>query len=385
MDFSLLDTYFDSLPARGLPTGELVITYGGRLVYRRRVGDAREWPEGAPAPLYWVCSISKITTCVAAMRLVESGRLDLNAPVSDYLPEFAGLLVKGKTANDPPFPAKNIMTVRHLFTMTSGLDYKVKGAEDICALQAENPSATTRDYMTLLSKRPLNFEPGTRYLYSMSHDLLAAVCEVVTGKRFADYVKEVILDPLGMTDTGFHPTDEQLARFAKMYRYTNGLFRSTEIPCENPYVFGENYDSGGAGLFTTPDDQIKLLTVLACGGTTADGYTLLSPASIARMGKKLLPDSALPDFQPSSRAAGYGWGLCGRAHINPLLSSSPSAVGEFGWDGATAGYGLVDPTNRIAIAFASHVFGCQYSYYHVHPTLRNLAYRAILGIESLYV
>ncbi len=385
MDFSLLDTYFDSLPARGLPTGDVIITHKGRPVYRRRVGDAASIPEGTPSPLYWVCSISKITTCVAAMRLVESGRLDLNAPVSDYLPEYAELYVKGKGPNAMPFPAKNIMTVRHLFTMTSGLDYRVKDAADIRSLQAENPLATTRDYMTLLAKRPLNFEPGTHYLYSMSHDLLAAVCEVVTGQRFADYVKEILFDPLGMTDTGFHPTAEQQTRFAKMYRYTNGLFRSEEIPCENPYVFGENYDSGGAGLFTTPDDQIKLLTVLACGGTTADGYPLLSPESIARMGKNLLPDSALPDFQPSSRAAGYGWGLCGRAHINPLLSSSPSAVGEFGWDGATAGYGLADPTNRIAIVFLSHVFGCQYSYYHVHPTLRNLAYRAILGKEIFYV
>ena len=161
-----------------------------------------------------------------------------------------------------------------------------------------------------------------------------------------------------------------------MYNYTHGISKSTPIECKNKYCLTDNYDSGGAGLYTSPADQIKLLTALANGGKAPDGTQILRPETIAMMGENHLCDAARADFMPS-RLYGYGWGLCGRVHVDPFLSDSRTAKGEFGWDGATGSFALVDPTNEVAIYFGLHVFSCQFVYHHVHPRLRDMTYEAL--------
>ena len=233
-----------------------------------------------------------------------------------------------------------------------------------------------------MAKIPLHFEPGTHFRYSLCHDVLAAVVEVASGMRFANYVKKYILDPLDMKDTGFHLPASLQERMTTMYTFVPGLSAKAEpIECKNKYCLTDNYDSGGAGLYTSPADQIKLLTALACGGKAPNGTQILLPQTIRMLGENRLGDSARIDFEPT-RLYGYGWGLCGRAHMDPALSDALSSVGEFGWDGATGSFALVDPTKQVALYFGLHVFNCQYVYRQIHPRLRDLVFEEINKIEQ---
>ena len=242
---------------------------------------------------------------------------------------------------------------------------------------AAQPGAGTVEIVSALASAPLDFEPGTRFAYSLCHDVLAAVVEVATGERFADHVKRVLFDPLGMKDTGYHVPDEKRDRIPSMFDHVNGPMLAREVPATNQkFIFSDSYDSGGAGLFSTVNDQIRLMTVLANGGKTEDGYSLLKPETILSLGINRLSPQAHATFEPT-RLYGYGWGLCGRAHVNPLASAGRSSLGEFGWDGAAGAYALVDPTKRIAIYFGTQLTHAHYLYRMVHPTLRDLVFEAI--------
>lgn len=372
MNREWLDRYLDEMPQRGIPQCSLFVTLDGKTVYEKTVG--RETQE---RNIGFVCSISKITTCVAAMRLVEEGKIGLDDPVATYLPAYKNLTVKQKDGSVTP--AQNVMTIRQLFTMTGGLNYNLK-AEPILQAIADR-SAGTVEVVNSFAKSPLDFEPGTKFQYSLCHDVLAAVVEVVSGERFADYVKKIILDPLGMKDTGYHLPETLRPRLAKQYSYRHGVSRAVEREPACPYVLTDNYDSGGAGLYTTAEDQIKLMTTLACGGTTKDGYRLLKTETIAQMEVGLLSDEILKKFMPG-RLYGYSWGLCGRVHVDPVASSSPSSVGEFGWDGATGSFALIDRKNRLAIYFGAHLYDCDYMTHKGQDLVRDLVYRAVLPEEA---
>lgn len=376
MSFEKIDRFLDEMPQRGIPACSFLATYKGERIYTRNVGFA-DLEKKRPAredDLFWVCSISKVTTCVAAMQLVERGVIRLDDPVCKYLPAFAELYVRSADKSKTVTRAANVMTVEHLFTMTGGFGYSL--TDEPIANACADRHATTVEVVNAMAKVPLFFEPGTRFRYSLCHDVLAAVVEVASGMRFADYVKANILDPLGMQDTGYHLPQEKADRMTTMYQYHQGLYTSEPIPCANKYCLTDNYDSGGAGLYTSPADQIKLLTVLANGGVAPDGTPILRPETITSMGVNRLPDSARPDFMPS-RLYGYSWGLCGRAHMDATISYSLSSVGEFGWDGATGSFALVDPKRQVALYLGVHVFGCQYIYHDAHPRLRDMIYEEL--------
>jgi CubicO group peptidase (beta-lactamase class C family) len=256
------------------------------------------------------------------------------------------------------------------------MDYNF-GADPIEKAIKED-GATTRSIARAMARVPLGFEPGEDYRYSLSHDVLGAVIEQASGMKLAEYIQKYIFDPLGMKDIGFHPTDEQSKRITAQYRYHNGT--NTVEPCEtaNRYAFSPDYDSGGAGLFSTVTEYMKLVTVLANGGRSKDGYVLLRPETIKMMGENQLSDKGRDTFC-KGRFFGYGWGLCGRVHMDPEISFSKSSVGEFGWDGAAGAFTMIDPEKNIAMYFGTHIFGFGYGYNVLHPMLRNLVIEAIEG------
>ena len=375
MNFKELDAFLDGFAAMGIPAADVLITQNHKQIYRKTVGIA-DYEGKLPLTdknIYWCFSATKIVTCAMAMRLVEEGKIDLDAPVSDYLPEYADLFVK--RADDTVSRAERVMKVRHLFSMSSGLSYDFRN-EHMQVFLKNNPHATTREVVAEFVKTPLQFEPGTHYLYSLSHDVLAAVCEVATGMLFSDYLEEYLFKPLGMKDTGFRPTEEQRSRFVAMHRYLGGLGKSVPESLDNCYIFTDRYDSGGAGLFSTVTDYSKFIATLAAGGVSADGYRLLKPETIALMQKNELCDDALLDFV-KDRLYGYGWGLCGRVHMNPATSLSLSPIGEFGWDGAAAAFVMVDTENKLSLYFGTHTLGCVYAYNVLHPMIRNLVYKGL--------
>lgn len=375
MNFSKLDAFMQKMPERSYPGCELAVAKDGEIVYRTGVGyaNAAKTKPVSNRDLYWIFSATKVITCIAAMRLVEEGKLHLDDPVSKYIPEFKD--VKVLQADGTLAPVKNVMTVEHLFTMTGGLSYNLKQE---ALLKARTPDATTLDVVRAMAKTPLLFEPGTHFQYSLCHDVLAGVVEVVTGMRFSDYLDQLIFKPLGIKDMGFRPNEEQKSRFVSMYTYNSGLIKATEIPLKNSYILTPDYDSGGAGLFASVDEYIKIIAVIANGGTTKDGYRILRPETIAMMTKNRLCDDALSDFiSAHKRLYGYGWGLCGRVHMNDTVSLARSPVGEFGWDGAANAYVMVDPINHVAIYFGTEIMNCSYGYRMVHTTIRDLVYEGL--------
>lgn len=373
MNFSKLDSLMNKMPILGYPSCEIVISRDGKTIYQNSIGyaDADKTRPASPNDLYWLFSCTKVITCIAALRLLESGDISLDDPVSKYLPEFKNPVVRQETGK--PIPAKNVMTVRHLFTMTAGLSYDI----DTPAIKkARTKDATTRSIIRAIAEDPIYFEPGTHYKYSLCHDVLGGIIETVSGMSLSEYMKRYIFDPLGLSDIGFHPSEEQAKRFVDMYEGNSGTNISKPIPCINNYIFSQRYDSGGAGLFSTASDYASIIATIANGGVTADGYTLLRPETIAMAQKNLLDYIALTDFC-NGRLFGYGWGLCGRVHRDASVSFSKSPVGEFGWDSAGNALALIDPENRLSFIFLAHVRNYAYGYNYIHPILRNIIYECL--------
>ena len=370
MNVKALNELMDTMPLRGFPSSELAVMRDGELVYHRCAGysDSKQTKRTTENDLYWIYSATKVITCIAAMRLVEEGRLSLTDPVSKYLPEYAELKVKD--ADGTVRPATKEMTILHLFTMSGGLTYNMRTAA-IEAATTPMVDAVTLNKLFVLE--PLAFEPGEHYLYSLCHDVLAAVCEVIVGMPFSKYLDSLIFSPLGLKDIGFRPTKEQYDRISAMYNYDTGIAKANETDKNNLMSMLVNYESGGGGLFSSVSDYVKIINVLAMGGTTADGYRILKPETVEMMKKNYLTDVQRTDFVKHANY-GYGWGLCGRVHMNPHASLSLSPIGEFGWDGAAGAFAMIDTDNRIAAFFATHVMHARYIYAIIHPRIRNLIY-----------
>lgn len=161
------------------------------------------------------------------MQLIEKGLFDLDTPVSNILPEYKNLNVK---TNKGLIPAKNPMTIRHLLSMQSGLNYDLDAPSIRKVVEETNNEATTRQVIAALANEPLEFEPGTHFLYSLSHDVLGAVVEVVSGQKFSEYLHEHIFKPLGMKNTGFELTHELEANMSDLFEFDMDNMLSTPSP-----------------------------------------------------------------------------------------------------------------------------------------------------------
>lgn len=374
MRYKDLDSLIDSMPNRGFPASQLAVMKDGKLVYNRWCGyaDQQKTRPVKGNDLYWIFSATKVITCIAAMRLVEEGRLSLSDPVSKYIPEYANLRVMGEDKQIRPVTKE--MTILHLFTMTGGLTYEIRTH---AIESAVTPDADTLSFAKAFILDPLAFEPGEHYLYSLCHDVLGAVIEVVTGMKLSEYFDKLMFTPLGLKDIGFRPNEEQKSRISAMYKYDTGPAKANEMANGTGMEILRNYESGGGGLFSSVEDYLKIISVISMGGATSDGYRILKPETIEMMKKNYLTDVQRTDFVKHANY-GYGWGLCGRVHMNPDVSFSLSPVGEFGWDGAAGAFSMIDTDNRLAIFFATHVRSARYIYAVVHPAIRNHVYKELL-------
>ena len=388
MDFSKLTAYLDSLEeVYGVPGYDILVTRDHETVYRR-FGGHSDYDRRVPMAgneLYYIYSATKVITMAAAMQLITAGKMGLDDPVSRYLPEYGHMQVADHcdlglwppvipTLENPHHPARTPITLRMLMTMTAGLNYDTAG-EPILQLQKESGNqATTRQMVGAIARMPLLFEPGTRYSYSLGHDVIAAVIEVVSGLTFSDYLKKNIFDPLGIRDMYFHPDSRQRARLIAQYSAASDPAAFTPVPRENIYCLSDRYDSGGAGLCCTVEAYSAVMEALANGGVGRTGAQVLSPEGIALLAVNQLGDDLLPDYQMPWRME-YGYGLGVRTLIHP--EASPTPQGEFGWDGAAGAYALVDPVNRVSIFYAQEILGMLRVYQEIHPQLRNLVYECL--------
>lgn len=374
-----LTEFLDSLPGMGIPACDCVVAHHHRQVYRHTVGyaDAAKTRPLSARNTYWLFSVSKLVTCAGLMQLVETGKVGLDSPVSEYLPEYGRLRVReaGRVR-----PARNRLTIRHLLSMQSGLNYNLDAPAIRKTLRETDGHATTRQVVRALATESLDFEPGTHFQYSLSHDVLGAVIEAVSGQSFGEYLAAHIFQPLCMSDTGFRMTPARRARLAAQFQYDAEKKTVTRMTSDNNYVLSDQYESGGAGLISTADDYMKFLDAMCGGGENGHGVRILRPETIDAIRRPQLSGASRQDFDRFGRI-GYSYGLGCRTLVEREKSGSRSPIGEFGWDGAAGAYALIDVENELAVFYVQHVRGSHFVYSEVHPRIRDFAYE-MLGIGA---
>jgi CubicO group peptidase (beta-lactamase class C family) len=190
---------------------------------------------------------------------------------------------------------------------------------------------------------PLAFVPGAHYRYGLSHDVLAAVVEVITGKKFSAYVKEVIFDPLQMNESRFDNLEENMTDVYMAFE--GGEVRKIEEPkCLVPTPA---YESGGAGLVSTVEDYIRFADALACGGTAANGYQVLGSDALRQLTSEQMKEISINNAFTCVQGGDYGYGLGVR--IRQVATDWGLNKGEFGWDGAACSYVMMDPEKKISV------------------------------------
>ncbi len=338
----------------GVPGFDLAVYKNGECILRYMNGysDIENKIKMQGNERYNLYSCSKVITCTAALQLWEKGLFSLEDKLSDYMPEFKEMQVKTENGSKK---AENPILIKNLFEMTAGFSYNAASPEILKCKEETAGRCPTRQLMTYLAKEPLSFEPGDRWAYSLCHDVLAALVEVISGEKFEDYVKKNIFDVVGMPNSTFMLPEEEISTIAPQYRITDQ--KPVEIDKHIFYYkIGTEYASGGAGAISTVDDYIKFLESLRKG-------ELLKPDTL-----KLMMTDRLTNHQKRTfwfnGTHGYGLGVrCPKENGKYI---------DFGWDGAATAFLAVDPKNEISL-----YFGCHIMHTSLAQKLRSLLYRLV--------
>ena len=323
-----------------------------------------------------VYSMTKIVVSVAALTLLEEGKLGLLDPVMDYLPEFRDLQVlAGGTAQNPQLVAADKpLTIQHLFTHTSGLIYDAPGEpiDEFYRPLDEEAGKSLEELVSRLARLPLKWHPGTHFEYGYSTDVLGRVIEVVTGLRLDASLRTRVLEPLGMIDTGYAVTDAKKERLAKVYEHrgSGALHPATSLKGE--LVEGQrDFPGGGAGLFSTLDDYARFAQMLCNGGELA-GVRIIGRKSLDLMVANHLTGLAAPFH---NLGTGYGFGLGVDVRVDDGLAGTLGTIGSFGWTGMATTYCRIDPGEKlVALCFAQHL---PYNEHGLFQRFANLVYQAL--------
>ena len=311
--------------------------------------------------IFRLYSLTKPMTAVAVMMLLEEGRLDLLTPVSQFFPSFQEqyYICDGKK-----IPVQTPVQIRHLLNMTSGLTYP-GGTDDeadvrtgalideVIAKLHTQEALTTSQIVERLGEIPLLFEPGTRWNYGLSADVLGAIVEKVSGMRFGEFLKKRIFEPLGMSHTAFYVPQEDQELLAKVYDWDGQEGRLAEREPDHLGVSTRMerepaFESGGAGLASTIDDVARFTNMLTAHGKAADGTRLISEKTWEYLtGGKL--DEAQRAGIIWENLPGYNYGNLMRVLEEPQKCVSLGTKGEYGWDGWLGAYMVNDPENELTL------------------------------------
>ncbi len=341
MNFDKLHDFLaKNIPGEQVPGCDILVYHKGELVYREQfgTGDYLKSKPVNPEDHYILYSCSKVVTCAAVMHLVEEGKLGLDDPVAKYIPAFADVAFA-----DGSKP-KTVMTVRHLLSMSAGLDYNLD-APQIRELLRQNPDANTVEVAEAIARKPLLFEPGTHYRYSLCHDVLAAIAEVITGKTFEEYVREWT-----GADIAYNFNDINRAKLAPQFTAESGKAMPIKQLCA--YIFSKNHYSGGAGMIATPAQYTAIINDLCQG-------KLLRRETLELMTTNQLNDTAMADKNGMNYHNPYGYGLGVRTMMFPERIDYKAPLREFGWGGAAGSYALLDYERQIAVGYFQCVLACQ--------------------------
>lgn len=393
----VLQRYVDSGKIAGIST---MIARRGQIVYTDQIGylDKEAGTPLCADAIFRIYSMTKPIICTALMTLYEQGKFQLFDPVSKYIPAFGQVKVLesgGKGEQTLVAPVRPI-TVRDLFMHTAGLTYDFLVDSPVGELYREarlgnDASRTLETMIGELARLPLAYQPGSRWHYSLSIDVLAYLIEVLADQPLRDFLQTQFFAPLGMVDTDFCVPAPKAARLATMYGlpdivgegitfpelldawasgYNERIDVSTTYPTDQPGVFGR----GGHGLFSTVSDYMRFAQLLLNGGEL-DGERLLGRKIVELMHMNHVPAALLPYEIGGLPYAGYGFGLGSRVLLNVADSAVPGSVGEFGWAGAAKTYYWVDPQEALVGVLMSQ---CMMGFDISDTDFRLLTYQALV-------
>ncbi|WP_329332640.1 beta-lactamase family protein [Streptomyces sp. NBC_00663] len=372
-----------------LPGFLVAVARGGRVAHLTAHGR-RDLAAGLPVTpdtLWRIYSMTKPVTSVAALLLMEEGKLSLDDPVARYVPAFADMRVheSGSGADVRTRPAAQPVLIRHLMTHTAGLTFASYRSHPVDALYREAdlessvvPGSTLAETVDVYASLPLQFEPGTQWNYSVATNVLGRVIEVVSGQPLDAFFAQRIFGPLGMPDAGFHVSDEQAGRLAELYGDTeDGRIE----PIAGLPLFGRpRFLSGSGGMVASAYDYHRFMELLRCRGEL-DGVRLLSPATVDLMTSNQLPGGAdLRAFgsrpahdEPGNDGLGFGLGVS--VVIDPERTKAPTSLGMFGWSGVATTTFWVDPRRDLTVQFMTQVR--PKGSHALYPELKRLVHEAV--------
>lgn len=381
-----LTNHMNARVADGTMVGGMgMIARNGRIIYSETYGDADREAGRAMADdaIHRIYSMSKPITALAVMMLYEEGHFFLNDPIARYIPELANLQVALSTAEgntgvisdgtqsrgvgegnqdlvgQTRKPSRQ-PTIRDLLTHTAGLTYGVFGNTEVDQqyrqAQLLSPTMNLQEFVTRLGQIPLQYEPGTRWHYSVAVDVQSRLVEAVSGMTFWDFLRTRIFQPLNMPDTYFTVPAEKLPRLAQLYAPKGTAGKGFAAPASGPglevaaaatsvgYVEGTKFYGGGGGLVSTARDYMRFAQLMLNGGEL-DGVRLLSPKTV-----ELMTTNHLGEIKMGNRG-GAGFGLGYGLVLDPGLAGEVSSVGEYNWGGAAGTRFWIDPQENLVGLF----------------------------------
>jgi CubicO group peptidase (beta-lactamase class C family) len=366
---------------QNIPGAVALIVRNGKIVYHKAFGYSDVDKKNAlkKDAIFRIASQSKAITSLAVMMLWEEGKFLLDEPVSKYIPEFKNpKVLKTFNPQDSTYtaePASREITIRHLLTHSSGIDYAVIGSQEFKAIYASagipsgigNDQDLLADKMKLLGSMPLKHQPGERWTYGLNSDVLGYLVEVWSGLSFDQFLKTRIFDPLGMSDTYFYLPKNKHNRLVALHGNKDGKAFKMEsaaydaLDVNYPNLKGK-YFSGGAGLSSTVEDYAKFLQVFLNKGEF-NGHRLLGRKTVEMMLVDQLPEL--------DNEFGLGFGL----ETSKNDYRSPSSIGTFSWGGAFSTSYWADPQEKVIGLLYTNVYNNPYGF--VAEKFKVLTYQAI--------
>ncbi len=393
-DESRLERITDHLAGRYVSPGKIagcqaLVARHGQVAYFRSLGCA-DLERAVPVrddTIWRIYSMTKPITSVALMTLYERAHFQLGDPVHRFLPGWRDLKVceaggeGGGRLVEPDRP----VTVLDLLTHTAGLTYGGDQAHPVDRQYAEaglrDPDVTLEELARRLAGLPLKFHPGTRWHYSFATDVCARLVEVISGRAFDAYLREVIFEPLGMADTGFTVPEGARERFAT--NYTRGPDKALQVFDDartSPYLAPRAMLSGGGGLVSTMSDYLRFSEMLRRGGEL-DGHRVLGERTLRFMTANHLPggasltEVALGAFGETG-FAGVGFGLGFATVLDPVATQTVGSTGEFYWGGAASTIFWVDPVEDLVVIFMTQLVPS--NTFNFRGQLRQLVHQALV-------
>ena len=343
---ALMQRYVDE---RWLPGVLTVVSRHGKVAYCECAGlmDIESQKPVQVDTIFRIYSMTKPITSVAVMMLYEEGCLQLNEPVAKYIPAFGDLKVF--VSDNERADCARPMTIRHLLTHTSGLTYDFLGdspVDQMCKeAELHRRDASLQEMIDKLARLPLVHQPGSAWRYSMATDVLGYLVQGVSGMPFDEFLRERILQPLGMVDTDFYAPEAKLDRLATLY---GSNLQVVDPARGGEYARRPRLSSGGGGLVSTAPDYLRFCQMMLNGGAL-DGVRILGRKTVELMTMNHLSPELMPIRFPDGPVEGVGFGLGFSVVTDVAATQVAHSVGSYGWGGAASTLCWIDPVEDMIV------------------------------------